>query len=85
MWIANPAREAVEDADRLLESCLLVDVSHDVLRAARKLASHALRTLDAIHLASALHVAADELLTYDRRLIEAATGRNLAVTHPQGE
>jgi uncharacterized protein len=40
------------------------------------------RTLDAIHLASALRIEADELLAYDRRLLAAASEHGLAVSSP---
>jgi predicted nucleic acid-binding protein len=40
------------------------------------------RTLDAIHLASALRIEADELLAYDHRLLAAATEHNLTVANP---
>ena len=68
--------------DRLLSWCTLVDVSPAVLRGARRLASASLRTLDAIHLASALRVEADELVAYDARLLEAALEQGLRVVTP---
>lgn len=80
--IANPAPEVQRESGRLLESCMLVDVSDDLLRSASRMASRWVRTLDAIHLASALRVAADEILVYDRQLIEAAKGQGLSVSHP---
>lgn len=80
--LANPAQEALEEAERLLASCLLIDVSDGLLRAAALLTSREVRTLDAIHLASALHVAADELVAYDRRLLGAAAERGLVVANP---
>jgi predicted nucleic acid-binding protein len=71
-----------EEVDRLLSSCILIAVSTQLLRAARKLACAPVRTLDAIHLASALRIEADELLAYDRRLLAAARGRRLPVATP---
>ena len=68
--------------DRLLSWCTLVDVSPAVLRGARRLASASLRMLDAIHLASALRVEADELVAYDARLLEAALEQGLRVVTP---
>jgi predicted nucleic acid-binding protein len=82
--LANPAQEVREEAERLLASCMLVDVSDGLLRTAAGLASAAVRTLDAIHLASALRVDADELVAYDRHLIAAATERGLVVSSPAG-
>ena len=80
--LANPSEEVLEEADRLLSSCTLVAVSSQVLRAARKLASSSIRTLDAIHLASALRIDADELLAYDHRLLEAAGEQGIRVVSP---
>ena len=82
--IANPAPEVRDEAERLLASCMLVDVTDVLLRAAASLASAAVRTLDAIHLASALRVEADELVAYDRRLLAAAAARGLVVSSPAG-
>ena len=80
--LANSSREVRDEVDRLLASCMLVAVSAQLLRAARELAGSALRTLDAIHLASALRIEADELLAYDHRLLAAASERGLAVASP---
>lgn len=80
--LANPAANVREETERLLASCLLIDVGDGLLRAAADLVSRAVRTLDAIHLASALRVDPDEFLAYDRRLVTAAAERGLAVTHP---
>ena len=80
--IANPAAEVQEGAERLLGACMLIDVSDGLLRAAASLATETVRTLDAIHLASALRIAADEFVAYDRRLLEAAAERGLVVVSP---
>jgi uncharacterized protein len=80
--VANPAPEARAEAGRLLSSCMLIDVSDELLRSAAGLASATGRTLDAIHLASALRIEADELVAYDRRLTAAAAERGLAVSSP---
>ena len=63
---------------------MLVAVSAQLLRAARKLTSGTIRTLDAIHLASALRVDADELLAYDQRLLTAAGEQGLQLASPSG-
>jgi predicted nucleic acid-binding protein len=68
--------------DRLLRRCVLVSVSSALLRSARLLASASLCTLDAIHLASAIRVEADELVAYDPRLLEAARDQGLHVVSP---
>jgi uncharacterized protein len=41
-----------------------------------------LRTLDAIHLATALEVGAGEMLVYDRRLADAASAGGIVVLSP---
>jgi predicted nucleic acid-binding protein len=80
--LANPAAEVRGDTERLLASCMLVDVTDAVLRAAAGHASRSVRTLDAVHLASALRIEADELLAYDRRLAAAGAARGLTVASP---
>ncbi len=80
--IANDLPDVQAEVDRLLTSCLLVAVTAQLLERARGLASRTIRTLDAIHLASALRVEADELIAYDRRLLAAADEHGLAVRAP---
>ena len=53
-----------------------------VLRRARRIGSSELRTLDAIHLASAMAVGADSIITYDERLASGARALGLAVLAP---
>lgn len=65
------------DRDALLQTILLLDLTPEVLeRALRPYPVH-LRTLDALHLATATFVAQQtgsvRLATYDRRLVAAAT------------
>jgi len=83
--LANPAPEVQDEARRLLDSCLLLDVSDALLREAAGLAGGSVRTLDAIHLASALRIEPDEVVAYDRRLAKAAAERGLAVATPAVE
>jgi uncharacterized protein len=80
--IANPSPEARAETERLLTSCLLVDVSDGVLRAAARLTSREVRALDAVHLASAQRVEPDAMLVYDRRLRESARAAGFFVAHP---
>lgn len=80
--IANPDPEVRAATERLLDSCLLVDVDERLLRDAAELASAAVRTLDAVHLASARRVDPDEVLVYDRRLSDAARDAGLTVSVP---
>lgn len=80
--LANPSADARDEAIRAVKSCLLVDVTDVVLRSAAGLASLTVRTLDAIHLASAQRVGADEVLVYDERLREAAAASGFATAAP---
>jgi predicted nucleic acid-binding protein len=71
-------------AQRLLARLALVDVDRRILTAAAALEPSALRTLDAIHLATALAVREDlaGIVTYDRRLAAAAERVDLEVVAP---
>jgi uncharacterized protein len=79
------SRQGVVAARRtaeLLAACRLVEVSAEVVDAAASLAGPALRTRDAIHLASALAVQADTLVGYDKELLAAATASGLEALAP---
>jgi uncharacterized protein len=73
---------AVALAIRLLRSLVLVSVTHAVVTRAASLEPPELRTLDAIHLATAMEANATELLAYDRRLADAAVALGLTVHSP---
>jgi uncharacterized protein len=76
--------EYAEQARRGIEHVALVPIDHAVLDRARDLHPPALRTLDAIHLASALTIAADVgvFVAYDERLLAAAAAHGLPVAAP---
>jgi len=80
--IANPSDQLEREVQRLLMACMLVDVSDLVLRKAAGLASREVRSLDAVHLATALYIDADELVAYDGRLLAAAKENGLEVVAP---
>jgi predicted nucleic acid-binding protein len=68
---------------------LSLPIVPDIFLRAQSLAEHyssqlKLRSLDAIHLATALHYNADELATYDTRLAQAATISGLTVVPARG-
>ena len=67
-----------------LESVSLVLPSVETFFTAGELGPAALRSLDALHLATALEMGADltGLVTYDERLAEASRGVGLAVVTP---
>lgn len=78
----NPAR-AIK-AVGLLEEVALLDVGESILDSAARLEPSQLRSLDAIHLASALTLG-DELETfvaYDERLVAAAAALGMPVASP---
>lgn len=66
----------------LLERFDLVEVDRALYREAGLLPGRHLRSLDALHLAVALRVAADVMVTYDRRQAEAAEAVGLPVLAP---
>ncbi len=78
----RPAR--LPRADVLLAHVSQLDVSAAIIEAAGRLPDPLLRTLDAIHLATALLIRDDieSLVTYDARLAEAATAHGLTVSAP---
>jgi len=79
------ARRTLSDRARLvLDGVALLAIDTSILEAAANLRPPALRTLDAIHIASALSLGADLLafVTYDERQAAAARGAGLPVTTP---
>jgi len=77
---------AVEEARALVDDLDLVPLSRDVQDLACELGEPALRTLDALHLASAMLLgkALTVLVTYDARLAGAARSSGLSVSAPGG-
>ncbi len=79
------AEPAVADAaEDLLGRTLRIRLTDPIPRAAGMLPIRRLRTLDAIHLASAEHLeqALTAFITYDKRLAAAAAQRDLPVRSP---
>ena len=78
--------EAVDPGrvDRVLAALTMVELEASLAFAAGRLVPPALRTLDAIHLATALELIPDleAFVTYDRRLAEAARLAGMAVVSP---
>jgi predicted nucleic acid-binding protein len=80
-----PSPEAMERSRSVVESIHLLRIDEAVLTQAAGLEPPGLRTLDAIHLATAVGLG-DELLafvSYDLRLIEAARALELPVLSPE--
>jgi predicted nucleic acid-binding protein len=80
--IAAPRVETFARVRQLFDLVDLIDVGDTLLQAAARLASVELRTLDAIHLASADLAGPDEMVVYDMRLRQAAKGAGLPVASP---
>lgn len=70
MWTCRPLQHAIE----LIGSIVLLPISGSIRRAAGELLPTSLRSLDAIHLSTALEIKADlhSFLTYDSQLAKAA-------------
>jgi uncharacterized protein len=72
-------------AQEALARVALVRLDDGILDAAGKLPPTGLRTLDALHLATAISIGPDldGFVTYDRRLADAATAAGLDVVTPR--
>lgn len=80
---AQRPQTTIRRAERALERIALVPLDERVLFHAASLDPPGLRSLDAIHLATALSLnRLDALVTYDRRLRDAATDAGLATASP---
>lgn len=78
--------DALEAADRLLDGVALIPLDDAILTSSETLAPATVATLDAIHLATAVRLAAagvlDTVMTYDRRLADGAAHHGLQVVAP---
>ena len=79
---AQPSAE--QRAEEVLAGLHLLKLDSDIFSAAARLEPRSLRSLDAIHLASALSLGADlgAIVIYDSNLAEAAEGHGLQVLAP---
>jgi hypothetical protein len=77
----QPHRRVLQQVEDVLDSFVLLDVTGAILKHAARLDPTDLRTLDAIHLATALSLDMADLdfLTYDVRLATAARTHGLHV------
>lgn len=71
--------EAIDDA---MSGVAERPIATDVVSLARRIGPNALRSLDTIHLATAILVDVDVLITYDDRLAAAARHNDLTVSAP---
>lgn len=79
------ARYAPESASRLhhvLDQVNLIDIDVNIRILAQTIKPTTVRSLDAIHLATALRVRPTSLITYDKRLADTARETGLTVEMP---
>ena len=81
--LAEPGRRTGATARGVLAEADLVPVGPAILARAAALTSTRVRSLDAIHLATALELEPEELVAYDRRLLDAAEAAGLRTASPQ--
>lgn len=83
-FLRRDVAEASKAAAQMIGSLDLVDLDRGILRVAGGLAPLSLRTLDAIHVASALAISdgIDAMVTYDLRMAAAAELAGLRVLSP---
>jgi len=79
------SRSALITAAEVFEALVLHEVSEAVLERAAALTPSSLRSLDAVHLATALLIEQSNLafITYDDRLARAAEAQGLTVMQPK--
>jgi len=70
-------------ATAVLERITLVELDSEMYRSAGMLPGSALRSLDAVHVAAALIIKADVLVSYDERQIEAAHAAGIRTLSPR--
>lgn len=70
--------------DEIFEHLLIIELNAEIARTASSLGPRMLRSLDAIHLASAMALGAEmeAFITYDSRLADAARAAGLTVIAP---
>lgn len=78
-YVEGELRDAVEGALSGVAERL---ITGEVVGLARRVAPPLLRTLDAIHLATAILLDVDEVVAYDDRLLDACRHNNLTVAMP---
>lgn len=76
---------ALPRVDLALDRVGLVDITDAVIGSASRIPEPNLRSLDAIHLATAIMLGrdVDVMLTYDQRLADTASASGVAVTAPR--
>lgn len=82
--VRRVAPELVKQAGDVVAQISVIEVGEAIRRRAAMLEPATVRSLDALHLATALETgdALDALVTYDERMAAAATSLDLAVLAP---
>ncbi|MEX1047666.1 MAG: type II toxin-antitoxin system VapC family toxin [Actinomycetota bacterium] len=82
--LRGTGRDRLERMSEILDRIALVRMDDQIVTRAGALDPPGLRTLDALHLATALSLGQDAaaMVTYDARLAEAAAGAGLPVMSP---
>ena len=74
--------ELLPGVEAVLDRLHLLRLDDEVLDLAGRLAPATLRSLDAVHVATALRTGADVLVTYDVRMADAARAAGVAALAP---
>lgn len=82
--IRRVAPDLTRQAERVVRQLSVIEVGAPIRARAALLEPAAVRSLDALHLATAIEVgdALDAVITYDARMAAAARSHGLAVTAP---
>ncbi len=75
----------VDSVEVALAGVEQIEISDPVIALARRLFPTSIRSLDAIHLASAVLISADVIVAYDRRLLTAASELGFRTLSPGAE
>jgi predicted nucleic acid-binding protein len=84
--VRRVAPDLADRAGEVVAQISVVEVSETIRTSAAALEPATVRSLDALHLATAIEIgdALDAVITYDARMAEAARSVGLAVTAPSG-
>lgn len=77
-------REVVESVENVLARVDTYPLTREVITRASSLDPVALRTLDALHVATALELRATTVVTYDQRMMQACLANGLDSIAPDG-
>jgi len=82
--VARSGPDRIREANGLLRRTLLLPMTREIRKRAASIKPVSVRSLDAVHLATAIEIQADlhSLLSYDTGLLAAARGAGIAVSSP---